>query len=133
MMRVAIALLGALIVLAPSRLHAAQSILICTFSYVSTFDPKGQNDVVAKVHKQEPWSVIFAGLDSGSPKIRGNMGESPLKVIRSDPSTLWLAEEPPLGGVNLWTIFLDTRTAILSKQYPIFGTPFGMMAMGRCK
>lgn len=133
MMRVAIVLLGTFVVLAPSGLHAAESILICTFSYGATFDPKGQDDVAAEVDKKESWSVIFAGLDSGSPKMRGNMGETPLRIIRSNPSTLWLAEEPPLGGVNLWTIFLDTRIAILSKQYLLIGRPFGMMSMGHCK
>jgi len=131
--RMAIILMSTLILLVSPRLLIADAILQCTFSRIATFDPKGKDDVKAVVSKDDPWVVIFAGLDSASPKLKGNMGESSLEVIRRESDGIWLAEKPLLGGVNIWTVFFSTRIAILSKQYTIGGKPFGMMSMGHCK
>ncbi len=125
--------IGTSVLLIVKQLDAADSILVCTFSHSAFFGPKGQDDVSAEIKKEKPWTVVFAEIDSDSPKLKGNVGESTLTVLRRNSNTVWLAEAPPLGGVNVWTIFFDTHIAIYSKQYPIWGKPFGMMSMGRCK
>lgn len=114
-------------------LYANDSILECTYTKLALFDPKGTGDVSIELASDNQ-RIIFAGLDTNVPKIKGNVGESPLKVIKRDASTLWLSEEPSLGGINLFTIFLDRKMFICSKQYLLpSGQPFGMMFMGHCK
>ncbi len=133
-MRILLALLISLI--PPAHLLAEASIMVCTFSRVVTFDPDGKHDVSVKVRTEKPFQVIFAGLDTDFPKMKTNIGEGPLKVLRRDGDAIWLTEEPLLGGVNVWTVFFDVGVAILSKQYKIGfqkPQPFGLMPMGHCK
>ena len=110
-----------------------QSILVCSAKKIALFDPKGVSDVSVEVNDDNS-TTIFVGLDTNTPRIKGNMGENPLRVIRRTSEGLWLAEEPPLGGVNLWTIFFKKKMFTCSKQYPLMsGNPLGVMFMGYCE
>ena len=114
---------------------AVESILTCTFSsgtagfYAEFGKPiKGRFDSA-----EPPWTVVFAGLDSDSPRFKGNLGEAPLVVLRRTSDTVWLAEVLPIRGLNVWTIFFDSQIVILSKQYKLLDQPFGLLSMGRCE
>lgn len=67
--------------------------------------------------------------------MKGNAGESPLRVIRRETDTVWLMEKPPLGGVNLYTIFQDTKRVLGSKQYraDTLNVVFALTWLGRCR
>jgi hypothetical protein len=115
----------------------ADSILTCTFAAGSA---EAYRDVLRSkpielnaARTERPWSVVFAGLDTDEPRLKGNAGESQLVILERSGTTLWLGERPALGGINVWTVFLDSRTATMTKQYPLLGNPFALMSMGTCK
>ncbi len=79
-------------------------------------------------------TIILAGLDSSSPVLRANLGESKLEILRRTKEVIWLVEKPPLGGVNIYALFLKSRTVIESKQQLFLGNePYGSLAIGECK
>ncbi len=88
--------ISAILVLLPSIALADDSILTCKFKEVATFySDKGKVETALDKEKNAN-PVIFAGLDTKSPVMKGNMGETPLIVLMKDAETIWLAEEPPL-------------------------------------
>ena len=121
------------LVLFSSICIAGDTILTCKFEELSSFyyDDGKLNGELNK--EQNPNPVIFAGLDTKSPVMKGNMGETPLTILMQNSDAIWLAEAPPLGGLNLWTIFKKQKIAIQSKQYSMLGKPFGLMSMGWCE
>ena len=113
---------------------AADTILTCTFTDgTAGFQADPGKPIKATLDKREkPWSVVFVGLDSDRPRLKGNVGEEDLVVLVRTPRVLWLGATPPLGGLNVWTIFLEHKMATMSKQYDLMG-PFALLSMGRCK
>lgn len=110
---------------------AQDSILICNFYKGAFLDPSKPNTVTINDDK---FTVIFAGLDSNTPTIRGNVGEEKLEILRYGGDVIWLAETPVLGGVNVWTIFLKKKAALMSKQYLLFGQKItGLMSIATCE
>lgn len=110
---------------------AQDSILICNFYKGVLFDPAEPNTLNINDDK---FTVIFAGLDSNTPTIRGNVGEEKLEILRYGGDVIWLAETPVLGGVNVWTIFLKKKAALMSKQYLLFGQKItGLMSIATCE
>ena len=120
----------------PGAVSAWDAILTCRFEEEAGFTIEKER----VVHRRDPFGpneVVFAGLDSAAPVMKGGAGESPLVVVRRDADTVWLMEQPPLGGVNLFTVFRDTKRVIGSKQYR-FGGPgpdviFALTWTGRCR
>lgn len=109
------------------------SILSCTFTNFAFFAPLETKSPKITGNKDQ-FTVIFAGLDSTTPTFKGNMGEEKLKILRNVGDAIWLAEEPLLGGINVWTIFFNKKVALMSKQYQVFGSDIiGMMGQGTCK
>ena len=123
----------ALILAAGGTASAWAAILTCRFEEEIGFTIEGER----VVHHRElfgPNEVIFAGLDSATPTIKGDAGDTRLVVVRRDSDTVWLMEQPPLGGVNLYTIFRDIGRVIGSKQYrpPTLDVAF-LTSIGRCR
>jgi hypothetical protein len=85
--------------------------------------------------RYEPNEIVFAGLDSTTPTMKGNVGESRLIVVRREAATVWLMENPPLGGVNIYTLFRDTKRIIGTKQYHagIVDIIVALTSIGRCR
>ena len=126
---------GLILILTTSGTAAAwDAILTCRFEEETGFTiEKGR-----VVHHREPFGpndVVFAGLDSSAPAMKGDVGESRLVVVRRDSDTVWLMEQPPLGGVNLYTIFRDTKRVVGSKQYrpPTPDVVFALTWTGQCR
>jgi hypothetical protein len=123
--------------IAPPGQARADSILTCTFTAGTA---EAYRDVLrskpielSATRTERPWSVVFAGLDTAEPRLKGNAGESKLVILERAADTVWLGERPALGGINVWTVFLDSKTATMTKQYPMLGNPFALMSMGTCK
>jgi len=116
----------------------AQTILVCTFQASGIVTETESGKLSAEADTKERWSIIFAGLVTNEPVMKGNLGETKLRVLRRTPEGLWLAEEPPDSGLNVFAIFPRSRTAIMSKQYDIglmLGKvlPFGLISIGKCE
>jgi hypothetical protein len=85
------------------------------------------------VESGAPFTVVFRDVEGARPTVRGNQGEFGVEVLRREPGVVWLAEAPADGGVNVWTVFLATRVAMLTKQYLLGGDrPLGLLAIGSC-
>jgi len=122
------------IMLYASQLYAGDTILECTCSKSVLITSKGTDGVVVDSKKEKGVKIIFAALDTDTPKMKGTLGESTLKVVKREQTILWLAEEPELGGINLWTIYFEVGMFTCSKQYSMeSGKPLGVMLMGYCK
>ncbi|MDA2915869.1 hypothetical protein MYX64_03360 [Nitrospinae bacterium AH_259_B05_G02_I21] len=110
---------------------AQDSILICNFYKGAFFDLTKPNIININDDK---FTVIFAGLDSNTPTMRGNVGEEKVEILQYGGDVIWLAERPLLGGVNVWTIFLKKKVALMSKQYLLFGQKItGLMSIATCE
>jgi hypothetical protein len=118
----------------PGALSAWDAILTCRFEEETGFTIK-KGRVVHHRNPFGPNEVVFAGLDASTPSMKGGAGESQLVVVRRDSDTVWLMEQPPLGGVNLYTIFRDTKRVIGSKQYraPTLDVVFALTWTGQCR
>ena len=123
-----------MIVLYASQPYAGDTILECTCSKSVLITSKGTDKVVVDSKKEKGLRIIFAALDTDTPKMKGTLGESTLKVLKKEDTILWLAEEPELGGINIWTIYFEAGMFTCSKQYALeSGKPLGVMLMGYCK
>jgi hypothetical protein len=118
----------------PGALSAWDAILTCRFEEEAGFTVEAGR-VVAQRASFPPNDTVFAGLDSATAIMKGNEGESRLVVVRREADTVWLMEQPPLGGVNLYTIFRDTKRVVGSKQYrpPVPDVVFALTFIGRCR
>lgn len=136
--RAALVLLGLLCWGATSTPGDADSMLTCVFaSGTATFyeDAIRGGPIEASVdRKEQPWTVVFAGLDGDRPRFKGTLGEENLIVLKRTADAVWLGESPVPGGINVWTVFVKAKTAILSKQYGLMGgNPLGILSMGKCR
>src|SRR2546426_12444360 len=95
----------------------ADTIMTCTFTDgTAGFQADPGKPIKATLNTREkPWTVVFAGLDSDRPRFKGNTGEEDLIVLKRSPRVLWLAEGPPVGGVDVWTIVLVAHMAPTAK------------------
>jgi hypothetical protein len=122
-----------LILTTPGAASAWDVILTCRFEEETGF--KIIKERVAHHRNVDSTEVVFAGLDSASPIMKGNAGESRLTVVRREADTVWLMEQPPLSGVNVYTIFRDTKRVIGSKQYraTMLDVVFALTWIGQCR
>ena len=120
----------------------AQSVIVCTFGKSALVEQTSSGMLKAET-SEETLRIIFAGIDGNEPVMKGNMGESRLEIVRREPNAIWLAEQPRLGGVNLFAVFPKSHVAIMSKQYLMPGEisgdkigpdrPFGLMMIASCE
>lgn len=127
----------------------AQSVLVCSFEQSALVQQDSGGELSAKIGKGSPLqiapdeldseTIVISGLDTKRPVLKANLGESTLTILRTVEhrdfgKVLWLAEAPPLGGLNIYTVFLKSKIVIESKQqWFITEGPLGSISMGRCK
>jgi hypothetical protein len=117
----------------PGAEPEAKGTLTCTFVGRTALGERVGDGLRLVVENEAPFTVVFRDLETSRPRVRGNLGEFPLDVLRREPGTVWLAEAPAGGGINVWTVFLSTRVALLTKQYLVGrDRPLGLMAIGSC-
>ncbi len=139
---VVLALIAGLASVQCSYVHAAEtgltdkagdpmSVITCTFGEFAYFSVK---DGKLKVEPdKENWSIVIAALDTDTPKMKGNMGESPLLILGRYSDIIYLAERTPLGNMIYITIFTKQGIVTFSKQYIIAGQIMAYMCIGRFK
>lgn len=123
-----------LLMLIASPAVAYDAILTCSIDEETGFTIKeGRTEHFR--NRYEPNEIVFAGLDSTMPTMKGNAGESRLTVARREAATVWLMEHPPLGGVNIYTLFRDTKRVIGTKQYHagLVDVILTFTSIGRCR
>lgn len=76
--------------------------------------------------------VTFADINTENPVLVGNTGSSPVRKIERG-THIYFVEFTPLGSVNVWTFFKESHSILLTKQYTLLATPFGMIQSGECQ
>jgi hypothetical protein len=128
------AIVGLLLFAICAPAYAWDAILTCSMDEETGFTiQNGRTEHHRDRYK--PNEIIFAGLDSPTPTMKGNAGESRLTVARREAATVWLMEHPLLGGVNIYTLFRDTKRVIGTKQYhaETVNVTFALTSIGRCR
>jgi len=75
--------------------------------------------------------IIIGALNSKNPVLTANQGSSKLLKIRELRSSVWMIESPG-QSIIVYTYFPLSKTLMSTKQYDIFGKPFGMIQIGGC-
>lgn len=104
-------------------------------TYPTNDDSTKDREIEFTLNKDEqPVSVSFINLDTEEPIMRGNGGQSDLiKVIDTDDVVTVVEKNPvSFGTLQVFSIFKNTGIGIWSKQYDLFGTPFGLISMAYC-
>jgi hypothetical protein len=79
--------------------------------------------------KNEDYSFIISDLNTDTPNIKGNLGESQLHILLRTPNTIYLAEVTPgENALNYITLFPKKGVVIFSKQYQMFPPENGEIA-----
>jgi hypothetical protein len=76
--------------------------------------------------------LTFVDLNTNTPSIVGNLGYKAQLLKIDNGDELYLIEKTDTGNLNMFTLFRNLNIMTLSKQYNLFGMPFGMIMMGDC-
>jgi hypothetical protein len=77
--------------------------------------------------------LTFIDLNTDNPYMIGNMGDKvDLVKIDDDNGIIYLIENTFYGQINVFSLFKEKNIMIMSKQYELLGSPFGLIMMGDC-
>lgn len=118
----------------------SEDIINCEFKVISSFVYQNKKETLSDKNRkinyittdEKPNLITFAGLSSKEPKLKGNMGDSPLTEIKNDNETIVLIEKNGIGDIFVYTIFKKEKVATWYKSYKMLIAPFGMLSMGYC-
>jgi hypothetical protein len=106
--------------------------VVCTLKISAVTKLEGY-DIYGEINIDEkPITLTFIDLNNENPGMIGNLGDRGNLVKIDNGSFIYLIEETEVWNLNIFTLFRDKNVMILSKQYDIFGKPFGMIMMGDC-
>lgn len=80
----------------------------------------------------EATRIVFTDIDSDVPSMIGNLGDKSPLIKITNGSTVYLIEKTASGNINVFTLFRGKNIITMSKQYDLFGMPFGLMMIGDC-
>jgi hypothetical protein len=82
----------------------------------------------------QPINISFINIDTDIPIMRGNAGQDDLLKVVDNDDIVTMIEKSPLtfGTLQSFSIFKKSGVGIWTKQYDLFGTPFGLVSMGYC-
>lgn len=118
----------------------SEDMINCEFKVISHFFYENKDEVSDKDRKvyyetseeSKPILITFAGLSTKEPKMKGNLGDTPLTMLKNDAESIVLAEQNAFGEMFVYTIFKKERVATWYKAYKLVATPYGMISMGYC-
>jgi hypothetical protein len=111
--------------------------LICEFKSETTvtFETDaltGKRQPVYEVLTETPMQIVYTGLRSKAPKMKGNFGEGALDVVKRNRDEIELVEQTLAGNLAMHSLFLTERAAIITKQYRLGADPYALIEGGRC-
>jgi len=118
----------------------SEDIINCEFKTISDFVYKNGKEITSDKDRKvyyntsegKPNLITFAGLSTKEPKIKGNMGDSPLTILKNDTETVVLVEQNAFGDMFTYTIFKKEKVAVWHKAYTLVATPYALLSMGYC-
>ncbi len=118
----------------------SEDIINCEFKVISNFFYENKDEVSDNDRKvyyetseeNKPNLITFAGLSTKEPKMKGNLGDTPLTMLKNDAESIVLVEQNAFGEMFVYTIFKKERVATWYKAYRLVATPYGMLSMGYC-
>lgn len=113
------------------------SVINCQFKVLSNFiskneDGKGDSIKYSTDNQSTPVDMVFSGLDTEKPVVKGNNGEDPLLVLSNTENEINLASSNTSGDMFLYKIYKNQKVATWYKSYSLLGNPYGLLSMGYC-
>ena len=83
---------------------------------------------------EEPVAISIYDIDTGNPTMIGNTGNvvSLTQTNNASGNVAYFQEVTNLGDLNVYTLFRDKNILMITKQYDLIGTPFGLIWSGYC-
>lgn len=111
--------------------------LICEFKSETTLTFEvdtltGKRQPVYEVVTETPMQIAYTGLQSKTPKMKGNFGEGSLDVVKRTRDEIELVEQTAIGNLVMHSVFLTEKAAVITKQYRLGTAPYSMLQGGRC-
>lgn len=85
-----------------------------------------------EVFDEDPQPMIYSGISTESPRVKGNLGESPLLVVKRTPTEIELLERTSSGNIVMHSLFLTEKIGVMTKQYGLGAAPHAYLQMGKC-
>lgn len=106
---------------------------VCTLKLSASTKFSDQKLTLESGVDANPINLTFIDLNTDKPSMIGNMGDkTPLTKINNG-NVIYLIESTTFSNMNVFTFFADKNIMMLSKQYDLGGTPFGMIMIGDCQ
>ena len=117
-----------------------EDIINCEFRIISSFlyenkyeiSNTGRKIYYETIEDGNPRLITFTGLSTEQPKMKGNLDDGPLIMIKNDEESVILVEQNVFGEMFIYTIFKQEKVAIWYKAYKLMNDPYGMISMGYC-
>lgn len=113
----------------------------CEFKVTSTFIYQNKKDSWSKEGRTVNYEVssnnnssllTFTGLTTNNPKLKGNLDEVQLTILKNDNESIVLAETNGASDIFLYTVYKKEKIATWYKSYMLLNSPFGLLSMGYC-
>lgn len=106
----------------------------CQFKVISDFSLEATAKKISYNSSENslPIDIVFSGLDTKSPILKGNNGEDPLVILSNTDSKITMVSSNAFGDIFLYKIYKDAKVATWHKSYDLFGNPYAMLSMGYC-
>lgn len=113
------------------------SVINCEFKVFSDFSFKEEEGKERLIkhgtdNQSEPLSIVFSGLDTDKPVMKGNNGEDPLLVFANNEKEMTLVSSNSFGDLFFYKIYKEQKVATWYKSYDMFGNPYALLSMGYC-
>ena len=107
----------------------------CSFRVGSSMGQEQDGSFTADAHLgKEPHILVFTGMTTSNPRMKGNLGEAELTVLEAHDDVAVLLERTPAGFPVVYTINRKTRSAIYTKAnfMPGFDVGMSFSGIGKC-
>ncbi len=112
------------------------SVINCEFKVFSkfTFSSLNKDELIkyGTSNQKQPVSIVFSGLDTKTPIMKGNNGEDPLLILPGTENEINLASFNSNGDMFMYKIYKKQKLATWYKSYDMFGSPYTVLSMGYC-
>lgn len=113
------------------------SVINCEFKVFSkfSFNIYSEKEKLIKYgtnNQDESVNIIFSGLDTETPVMKGNNGEDPILILPGTENEINLATFNSFGDMFVYKIYKKEKVATWYKSYNMLGSPYTVVTMGYC-
>lgn len=113
----------------------SEDVVSCDFKLFSNFSFVDDGNLIKldTDNQKESTNIIFSGLSTENPVMKGNVGEDPLIFLSENDNEINLASSNTFGDMFFYKIYKKEKVATWYKSYDMFGKPYALLSMGSCR